>query len=85
VLDAARTEHFGYWRLLSRDRTPTGRPLVRVVGSVEISRLADRVWAYVADYGKDTSWRAGVRQLHPSLHGPAQVGVTTHEAVRCWD
>ena len=29
--------------------------LVRVVGSVEINRPADQVWAYVADYGNDTS------------------------------
>jgi uncharacterized membrane protein len=55
---------------------------MRVVGSVEINRPADQVWAYVADYGNDTSWRAGVRQLHPSLPGPAQVGVTTHELLR---
>lgn len=55
---------------------------MRVVGSVEINRPADQVWAYVADYGNDTSWRAGVRQMHPSRPGPAQVGVTTHEALR---
>jgi hypothetical protein len=36
----------------------------------------------VADYGNDTSWRAGVRQMHPSRPGPAQVGVTTHETLR---
>jgi hypothetical protein len=35
----------------------------------------------VADYGNDTSWRAGVCQMHPSRPGPAQVGVTTHEAM----
>jgi uncharacterized membrane protein len=55
---------------------------MRVVGSVEINRPADQVWPYVADYGNDTSWRAGVRQLHPSRPGPAQVGVTTHERLR---
>jgi hypothetical protein len=55
---------------------------VRVVGSVEINRPTDQVWAYVADYGNDTSWRAGVIQMHPSQPGPAQVGVTTHEALR---
>jgi hypothetical protein len=32
---------------------------VRVAGSVEINWPADQVWAYVADYGNDTSWRAG--------------------------
>jgi hypothetical protein len=55
---------------------------VRVVGSVEINRPADQIWAHVADYGNDTSWRAGVRQMHPSRPGPAQVGVTTHETLR---
>jgi hypothetical protein len=54
---------------------------MRVAGSVEINRPADQVWAYVADYGNDTSWRAGVRQMHPSRPGPAQAGVTTHEAL----
>jgi hypothetical protein len=55
---------------------------VRMVGSVEIKRPADLVWMYVADYGNDTSWRAGVGQMHPSRPGPAQVGVTTHELLR---
>jgi hypothetical protein len=55
---------------------------VRVVGSVEIDRPAREVWAYVADYGNDTRWRAGVSQLRPSRPGPAQAGVTTHEALR---
>jgi uncharacterized membrane protein len=54
---------------------------VRMVGSVEIDRPASQVWAYVADYGNDPSWRAGVRQMHPSRPGPAQVGVTTHETL----
>ena len=53
-----------------------------IVDSVEINRPADQVWAYVADYRNDTSWRANVRQMHPSRPGPAQVGVTTHEALR---
>ena len=55
---------------------------MRVVGSVKISRPADQVWAYVADYGHDPSWRASVRQMRPSRPGPAQVGVTTHEVLR---
>jgi uncharacterized membrane protein len=55
---------------------------VRIVGSIKINRPADQVWAYVADYGNDTSWRASARQMHPSRPGPAQVGVTTHEVLR---
>ena len=48
---------------------------MRVVDSVEIDRPASLVWAYVADYGNDTSWRAAVTQMRPSVPGPAQVGV----------
>jgi Polyketide cyclase / dehydrase and lipid transport len=55
---------------------------VRVACSVEIDRPAREVWAYVADYGNDTRRRAGVSQLRPSRPGPAQAGVTTHEALR---
>jgi uncharacterized membrane protein len=59
-----------------------GRSRVRIAGSVEIDRPASQVWAYVADYRNDTSWRAGVSQMRPSQPGPAQAGVTTHEALR---
>ena len=55
---------------------------MRVVGSVEIDRPASEVWAYVADYGNDPSWRAAVTQMRPSVPGPVQVGVTTHEWLR---
>ena len=55
---------------------------MRVVGSVEIDRPASQVWAYVADYGNDPGWRAAVTQMRPSVPGPAQVGVTTHERLR---
>jgi Polyketide cyclase / dehydrase and lipid transport len=46
---------------------------------MEIDRPASEVWAYVADYGNDPSWRAAVTQMRPSVPGSAQVGVTTHE------
>jgi hypothetical protein len=55
---------------------------VRVAYSVEIDRPARDVWAYVADYGNDTSWRVGVSRMRPSMPGPAQPGVTTHEVLR---
>jgi hypothetical protein len=42
-----------------------------VAGSVEINRSADQLWAYVADYGNDPSWRGGVTQMRPSQPGPA--------------
>ena len=55
---------------------------MRVVGSVEIDRPASAVWAYVAAYGNDPSWRAAVTQMRLSVPGPVQVGVTTHEWLR---
>ena len=55
---------------------------MRIAASVDIDRPASQVWAYVADYGNDTGWRAAVSQMHPSLPGPARVGVTTHERLR---
>jgi hypothetical protein len=55
---------------------------MRIVASVEIDRSASQVWAYVADYGNDINWRAGVTQMRPSQPGPAQEGVTTHELLR---
>ena len=33
---------------------------MRIVASVNIDRPAGQVWVYVADYGNDPSWRAGV-------------------------
>jgi polyketide cyclase/dehydrase/lipid transport protein len=55
---------------------------VRVACTVQVNRPASEVWAYVADYGNDTSWRAGVSRMRPSVRGPAQPGVTTREALR---
>jgi polyketide cyclase/dehydrase/lipid transport protein len=55
---------------------------MRIVASVNIDRPASQVWAYVADYGNDTSGRGGVTQMRPSQPGPAQEGVTTHELLR---
>lgn len=47
---------------------------MRVVASVEISRPASQVWAYVADYGNDMGWRTGVSQIRPSVPGPVVEG-----------
>jgi hypothetical protein len=38
---------------------------------VEINRPASPVWAYVADYGNDTGWRAAVsQQIRPEETAP---------------
>ena len=68
----------GCWNVRGRRLGGAGA----ISGSVKINRPADQVWAYVADYGNDPSWRASVRQMHPSRPGPAQVSVTTHEALQ---
>jgi uncharacterized membrane protein len=67
---------------LLRPDADRGGLLVRIVASVNIGRPASQVWAYVADYGHDPSWRAGVTHMRPSQPGPAQQGVTTHERLR---
>jgi hypothetical protein len=51
-----------------------GGPLVRVVGSMEINRPAGQVWAYVADYANDPSWRAAVTQMRQSVGAASQPG-----------
>ena len=65
-----------------RQGTDRREPLMRIVASVDIDRPASQVWAYVADYGNDPSWRGGVTQMRPSQPGPGQEGVTTRELLR---
>ena len=49
VLDAARTEHFGYLRLLSRDRTPTGRAAgARVAVGEHLGYVFTGLWSALA-------------------------------------
>jgi uncharacterized membrane protein len=67
---------------LLRQDADRGGLLVRIVASVKIDRPASQVWAYVADYGNDPSWRGAVTQMRPSQPGPAQEGVTTQELLR---
>jgi hypothetical protein len=81
-LDAAPTEPSDTGGCCNAIHADRGGSLVRVVGSVEINRPASQVGAYVADYGNDPGWRAGVSEMRPSLPGPAPLGVTTHELLR---
>ncbi|MFI6602744.1 SRPBCC family protein [Nonomuraea sp. NPDC050536] len=48
----------------------------------EIPRPAAEVWAIVADYGRDPSWRKGVETMDPKPAGIVQVGTTTGEVMR---
>jgi uncharacterized protein YndB with AHSA1/START domain len=49
---------------------------------VDIDRPAGEVWAIVADYDLDPSWRAGVETMTPRPPGPVRTGTTTHEVLR---
>lgn len=47
-----------------------------------VDRPADTVWAVLADYGHDPSWRRGVATMAPSTRGVASEGTTTAEVLR---
>jgi uncharacterized protein YndB with AHSA1/START domain len=53
-----------------------------IVERRRIEAPATDVWALVADYGHDPSWRAGVATMAPSPPGLARVGTTTCEDLR---
>lgn len=46
-----------------------------------IDRPAAQIWAVLADYEQDPSWREGVETMAPSTSGPATVGTTTAEVL----
>ncbi|TYB64734.1 hypothetical protein FXF51_19940 [Nonomuraea sp. PA05] len=48
----------------------------------EIACPAGRVWAIVADYGRDPHWRNGVETMAPRPEGVVRVGTTTAEVMR---
>ena len=50
--------------------------------TITIDRPAQEVFAVLADYSRDTAWRAGVREMTADPPGPAQVGTRTHEVLR---
>ena len=50
--------------------------------TIEIAAPASSVWAVVADYDRDPSWRTGVSTMAPAPAGPVQVGTTTAEVLR---
>ena len=49
---------------------------------INLSRDADKVWAYVSDYANDPAWREGVVEMIPTPDGPARPGTRTHEVLR---
>lgn len=54
----------------------------QIIADIDIDRPADLVWALIADYGQDTSWRGGVTRMEPTPAGPVRVGTTTDEIMR---
>ena len=55
---------------------------MRIERTITIDRPTDAVFAVLADYSRDTVWRAGVTEMTASPPGPAQVGTRTHEVLR---
>jgi Polyketide cyclase / dehydrase and lipid transport len=55
---------------------------VRVEESVEIARPPAEVWIAIADYGFDSEWRDGLREMTPDPPGAPAVGTKVHEVVR---
>ncbi len=55
---------------------------VRVEESVHIARPPAEVWDAIADYGFDSEWRSGLREMTPDPPGPPALGTNVHEVVR---
>jgi uncharacterized protein YndB with AHSA1/START domain len=55
---------------------------IRVEESVRIARPPAEVWDAIADYGFDSEWRNGLRDMTPDPPGPPAVGTKVHEVVR---
>ena len=55
---------------------------VRVEESVAIARPPSEVWNAIADYGFDSEWRDGLRDMTPDPPGAPAVGTRVHEVVR---
>ena len=55
---------------------------VRVEESVQIARPPAEVWHAIADYGFDSEWRDGLREMTPDPPGPPAMGTRVHEVVR---
>jgi uncharacterized membrane protein len=51
-------------------------------GSVEVDRPAAQVWRLVADYDRDSAWRAGVTTMAPVPSGPVTPTTITSELLR---
>lgn len=47
--------------------------------SILISRATTEVFAYVADYVKDPTWRSGVSEMRHDPPGEVHLGMKTHE------
>ena len=48
---------------------------------VEIDRPTDQVWGVVSDYGTDTKWRKGIREMTADRPGEPEVGTRIREVL----
>lgn len=53
-----------------------------VHAQVDVHRPATEVWAVLADYTRDPSWRAGVLSMTPEPAGAVALGTTATERIR---
>lgn len=61
---------------------PADRRTVVVTERIEIARPAHEVWAAIADYSFDLTWREGITEMTPFPAGWPQDGTRTHEVMR---
>ena len=55
---------------------------IRIEESVQIAKPAAEVWDAIADYGFDSRWRKGLREMTPDPPGGPASGTKVHEVVR---
>ena len=51
-------------------------PTIAITHEIDIDRPAAEVWALLADYGNDPTWRRGVTTMAPNPPGPVPPGWT---------
>ena len=56
--------------------------MIELSAQVPVEATPAQVWSILADYARDTEWRAGVGQMTSSPPGPVGAGTLTHERIR---
>jgi len=64
------------------DTAPNPPRALHFTSRAELDAPPTVVWSMVADYGRDSQWRRGVRTMQPCPAGLVRLGTTTDEVVR---